>query len=341
MTPAVALAVFWVSAAGPGVGQPAAPTLAVGLDVEGCPALRSDEIARLVALELDAPVATTATAGEQVTRVRVACVDSRIEITVFETLTGTQMKRTVVLAPNEKNVVARLVAIAASELVITSWIELTLPRPSVASTTTPAPSPELRRAAEERAYRHLPSRARSGYVLLLANAVGPFTGIGLSWGGGLRLGWTAGGAPAPDVDVDVRLVRRLGADLDLGVARAEVGSALGTAQISMWSLALRASLRLYRGRAWLDAGAGGRVGLARMEGVPFDPAAARGGTLAGTWGGPLAYVGVGVRIWRLVVATGIEGGTVLREVSGLVDDGTTISVSGRWLSGTVGIGWGG
>ena len=82
--------------------------------------------------------------------------------------------------------------------------------------------------------------------------------------------------------------------LELGVARADVDSALGTAQVSMWSLALRASLRLYRGRAWLDAGAGGRVGLARMAGVPFDPAAARGGTVAGTWGGPLAYVGVGV-----------------------------------------------
>ena len=339
MTPAVALAALWVSAAGPGVVPPAPPTLAVGLDVEDCSSLRGDEIARLVALELDAPVTTAAAAGEQITRVRVVCVDSRIEITVFESLTGTQMKRTVALAANEKNVVARLIAIAASELVITSWIELTLPRPSVASATTPAPSPELRRAAEERAYRHLPPRASSGYLLLLANAVGPFTGIGLSWGGGLRLGWTPGSAPAPDVDV--RLVRRLGADLDLGVARTEVGSALGTAQISMWSTALRASLRLYRGRAWLDAGAGGRVGLARMTAVPFDPAVARGGTLAGTWGGPLAYVGVGVRIWRFVVAMGIEAGAVLRDVSGLVDDGTSISVSGRWLSGTVGIGWGG
>ena len=83
------------------------------------------------------------------------------------------------------------------------------------------------------------------------------------------------------------------------------------------------------------------MGLARMAGVPFDPAVARGGTLAGTWGGPLAYVGVGVRVWRFVVATGIEAGAVLRDVSGLADDGTAISVSGRWFSGTVGIGWGG
>jgi hypothetical protein len=139
MTPAVALAVFWVSAAGPGVVRPAGPTLAVGLDVEDCPSLRSDEIARLVALELDAPVTTPATSGEQVTRVKVACVDSRIDITVIESLTGTQMKRTVALTANERNVVGRLVAIAASELVITSWIELTLPRSSVASASSPVP----------------------------------------------------------------------------------------------------------------------------------------------------------------------------------------------------------
>ena len=57
--------------------------------------------------------------------------------------------------------------------------------------------------------------------------------------------------------------------------------------------------------------------------------------------GTLAYVGVGVRVWRFVAATGIEAGAVLRDVSGLADDGTAISVSGRWFSGTVGIGWGG
>jgi hypothetical protein len=336
MTAAMALAALWVSAAGPAV-RPAPPTLGVSLDVAGCPFLRGDEVARLAALELDAPVTTAPSAGEQVTRVKVACADSRIEITVLESMSATRMTRTLPLAADEKAVLARLVAIAASELVITSWIELALPRPSAASAATPAPPPDVRRAAEEHVLRRLPRRG-SGHVLLLANAVGPFTGIGLSWGGTLRLGWTPGGAPAREDDA--HLVRRLGADLDLGVARTEVGSALGIAQVSMWSTALRASLRLYRGRTWLDAGAGARVGLARMTGVPFDATTTRGTTLAGTWGGPLAYLGIGVRIWRFVVATGIEAGVVLREVSGLVQDGTAVSVSGRWYSGTVGVGWG-
>jgi hypothetical protein len=336
MTPALALALaaLCVSSA----DHAAAPKLAVSLQVNDCPFLRSDEVGRLTALELDAPVVTAAAAGEQVTRVEVACVDSRIEVAVFDSLTGKQMTRTLALAAADRSIVARLVAIAASELVITSWVELTLPRASVPSVGGPAPSPELRREAQERVYRHLPHRGGRGYVLLLASAVGPFAGIGLSWGGGLRLGWTAGGAPAPDVET--RLVWRLGTDLDLGAARTDVGSALGTAHVSIWSTAIRASARLYRGRAWLDAGAGVRVGLARIEGVPFDATATRGGAVVGTWGGPLAYLGVGLRIWRLVLATGIEAGAVLREVSGLVDDGTPVSVSGRWFSGTIGIGWG-
>lgn len=339
MTAAVAVAALLFSSAGEAAARAPGPTLAVTLDVQDCPFLRSDDIGRLAALELDVPVMTASAGDQQVTQIKVECADARIHLTVLDPLTGKELTRTLLLAPDERNAATRLVAIAASELVITSWIELTLPRASTPSVNGAAPSPELRGAAQERAYRRLPPRGGLGYFMLLANAVGPLTGIGLAWGGGLRLGWTSGGAGAQAADG--RLVRRLGADLDLGIARAEVDTAPGTAHVSMWSAALRASLRLGRERAWLDAGAGGRVGLARIEGIPFDAATTRGGTVAGAWGGPLVYLGVGLRIWRLVLATGIEGGVVLRGVAGLVDDGTPVSVSGRWLSGTVGIGWGG
>jgi hypothetical protein len=339
MTAAVALAAMLVSSAGQAAGRAPTPTLAVSLDVDDCALVGSDDVGRLTALELDVPVMTASAADQQVTRIKVVCVDARIQITVLDPLTGKQLTRMLALAPEERNVVTRLVAIAASELVITSWIELTLPGASVPSVNGAAPSPALRGAAQERAYRRLPPRGGLGYFMLLANAVGPFTGIGLSWGGGGRLGWTSGGARVQDGDH--RLVWRLGTDLDLGIARAEVDTAPGTAHVSMWSAALRASLRLYRARAWLDAGAGGRLGLARIEGIPFDATTTRGGTVAGAWGGPVVYLGVGLGIRRLVLATGIEAGVVVRGVSGLADDGTPVSVSGRWLSGTVGIGWGG
>jgi hypothetical protein len=174
-------------------------------------------------------------------------------------------------------------------------------------------------------------------VLISGQATGPFTGVGVSWGGGFRLGWishrhfTVGGGP---------LALHPAADLDLTGAWGDVKNPLGTIHVSTWSAAPRVSLKLRRGRFWLDVGAGGRIGLARLAGEPTDPSSTQGSTLAGTWAGPLGYLGVGVLLGRLVVAAGIEGGHVLRTVAGLVDDGRTVSVSGNWLSGSVAMGWG-
>jgi hypothetical protein len=293
----------------------------------------------LVALELDARVATPDRAGAEATRVEVACAGAAVELTVSDRVTGKRLTRTMALGERDAQVAARLVAIAAAELVLTSWMELTLPRAAAAPPppdSAPA-SPELRRAAQERAERHLPRSAGAGHVLAVGQALGPFDGIGLAWGGGLRFGWTAGGAPVED---DAR-VWRPGVDLELTAARNETSRALGTVEIAIWSAALRISVRIARGRSWLDVGAGGRAGVARLAGIPDDALTTRGGTLAGTWAGPIAYVGVGRRFWRLVATAGVEGGTVVREVAGLVDDGRPISVAGRWLSGTLAIGWGG
>ena len=330
MTVAVAaLAAVFASSAG---------ALEVSLDVERCPSLARDHMFQLVALELDAHVVTPDRAGEQTTRVEVACAGAEVQLKVSDRLTGKLLTRTMTLGDRDAQVGARLIAIAVAELVLTSWMELTLPGASAAPPADGAPAaPELRRAAQERAQRHFPRPAGTGYVLAVGQALGPFDGVGVAWGGGLRFGWTAGGAP---VDDDVSIWRP-GVDLELTAARNEASRGLGTVDVSMWSAALRVSLRRARGRSWFDVGAGGRAGVARLAGMPDDVTTTRGATLAGTWAGPIAYVGVGRRFWRLAVAAGVEGGTVLRAVSGLVDDGPSISVAGRWLSGTLAIGWGG
>jgi hypothetical protein len=339
MTVAVAaLAAAILTLADPSPAPSAPSALEVSLDVERCSFLPRDQVFKLVGLELDARVATPDRAGEQATRVDVACVGTDVELKVSDRLTGKVLTRTMALGVREAQVAARLVAIAVAELVLTSWMELTLPRASAAPPAeSPPASPELRRAAQERAQRHLPRSAGTGYVLAVGQAVGPFEGVGVAWGGGLRFGWTPGGEP---VENDA-WIRRPGLDLELTAARNETSRGLGAVDVSIWSAALRVSFRLARGRSWLDAGAGGRAGVARLEGMPDDVATTRGGTLAGTWAGPIAYVGAGRRFGHLVAAAGVEGGTVLREVSGLVDEGPSISVAGRWLSGTLAIGWGG
>ena len=333
MTFAVA-ALAAVIAAGAG----ASPALDVSLDVERCSLLPRDHMFQLVALELDAHVVTPDRAGEQTTRVELACAGAEVQLKVTDRLTGKLLTRTMTLGGHDAQVGPRLVAIAVAELVLTSWMELTLPRaPAAPPADGPAAAPELRRAAQERAERRLSRSAGSGYVLAVGQALGPFEGVGVVWGGGLRFGWTPGGAGAEDGT----WIRRPGFDLELTAARNQAGRDLGTVDVSMWSAALRVSLRLARGRSWFDAGAGARAGVARLAGMPDDVTTTRGATLAGTWAGPIAYVGVGRRFWRLAVAAGVEGGVVVRPVSGLVDDGPSIAVAGRWLSGTVAIGWGG
>jgi hypothetical protein len=315
-----------------------AGALQVSLDVERCPSLARDHLFQLVALELDAHVVTPERAGERTTHVALACAGADVQLEVSDRLTGKRLTRTMTLGDRDAQVGARLIAIAVAELVLTSWMELTLPRASAALPPDGAPAaPELRRAAQERAERHFPRGAGTGYVLAVGQALGPFDGVGVAWGGGLRFGWTPGGAR---VDDDVSIWRP-GLDLELTAARNETSRGLGTVDVSIWSAALRVSLRRTRGRSWFDVGAGGRAGVARLAGMPGDVTTTRGATLAGTWAGPMAYVGVGRRFWRLAMAAGVEGGTVLRAVSGLVDDGPSISVAGRWLSGTLAIGWGG
>jgi hypothetical protein len=315
-----------------------AGALEVSLDVARCPSLARDHMFELVALELDAHVVPPERAGQQTARVAVACTGADVELTVSDRLTGKLLTRTMTLGDRDAQVRARLIAIAVAELVLTSWMELTRPGASTAPPADGVPvAPDLRRAAAERAQRHFSPAAGTGYVLAVGQALGPFDGVGVAWGGGLRFGWTSGGAR---VDDDVAIWRP-GVDLELTAARSDTSRGLGTVDVSIWSAALRASLRRTRASFWFDVGAGGRAGVARLAGTPGDVTTTRGATLAGTWAGPIVYVGVGRRFRRLAVAAGVEGGTVLRGVSGLVDDGPSISVAGRWLSGTLAIGWGG
>ena len=83
----------------------------------------------------------------------------------------------------------------------------------------------------------------------------------------------------------------------------------------------------------------GRFGLAQLQGQAQDATMARGGTAAGTWAGPVVHAGVGIRLGHVALALGIEGGQVLRPVSGIVDEGSPIAIKGRWACATLAGGW--
>jgi len=177
------------------------------------------------------------------------------------------------------------------------------------------------------------------YVLAVGQATGPFRGIGLAWGAGLRVGWSSGATLFSLATAPVGLA----GDLDLTAAWTDVDGANGSVRVSTWSAGPRVALRLdlsERRTAWIDVGAGARVGVARLVGAPTDPTTYRGGSLAGTWGGAAGYAGVGFALRSVVVAAGVEGGQVLRTVSGMVDGDRPVSLAGRWLSGSLALGWG-
>lgn len=330
MIPAVALGALLLG----GPAEPASPTQEVGpaavsLAVDDCAAVSREELARLLALELETTVLPAAQAGERAVRVQVGCAGTTVRLAVDDAAKGIQLRRVAVFPPEHEDLMVRLIALAIAELVLTSRVALSFGRAPEAPAEVVAPAAPP------------PAGARSGgrgYLLAFGQALGPFSGVGLAWGGGLRLGWAfrQRWRERPGVSL------RLGPAIDVEVATAETSDdrSLGTVKTSLWSATLRALLRLGSGRAWLDVGGGGRLGLAQLQGEPADPTTARGQAIAGTWAGPAAFLGLGARWRHLTIELGLEGGRVLRSVSGTVDGGPSISVAGNWACATVAAGWG-
>jgi hypothetical protein len=358
---ALAAAISILCTAGIAPANAAGPSPEISLDIDRCPALPREEVLRLAALELDArivPLSPSSSSSPssspsdqtRVTQIRISCDGPSVQTTVVDPITGKQLTRTMDLPAQGTAVAARTVALGAAELVITSWMELTMsPRAERAPDRrppSPAGSEELRRAAQDRAERRAGREGGAARVLVLAQAAGPFTGMGIGWGGGLRLGWTFArrwidhGETSLHPGIALELTEtRASADAGAG-AGAGAGDSLGSVRASTWSAALRATFTLRRGRTSLDLGAGGRLGLARLSGTPAVATRTRGGTLAGTWAGPVAYAGMGVHAGPVLIEAGVEAGQVLRSVDGLVDGGTPVSIAGRWLAGTLAVGWG-
>jgi hypothetical protein len=299
----------------------------LSLDIDPCVPVPAERVLSQTALELNVRVIPLSEARPTATRVRVSCVESHLQLRVADPITGKHLERTLALTTEEVDVAGRLVALAVSELVLTSWMELTLKQERPAATGFVAAPPEVRRAAQERAEESTDPGAQVSYVQAFGQVAGPFKRLGAGLGGGLRLGWTSN-------------QDWLGGDIDLAASRADAENSLGRVVVSTWSAGLRLAFRFHRGPLWLDAGPGGRFGLARLEGQANDSLLAHGATLAGTWAGPILYAGAGIRIWHCVLSLGAEGGYVLRSVSGRVEGGAPVSIDGTWLAGSVGVGWG-
>ncbi|HEX6277177.1 MAG TPA: hypothetical protein VFZ53_29250 [Polyangiaceae bacterium] len=301
--------------------------LEVTVEIDPCLSVARSEVLRLTELELDARVVPPRAAPSHATRVDVTCAGKHVHLRVTDPVTGKSLERTLALATHEVDVTGRAVALAIAELVLTSWMELTFPDPPPRAAGFEPPPPEIKDMAEERAVTRGARSGRIAHVLAVAQLQGPFDGFGVGWGGGARLGWNFG-------------EDWLGGDIDLIAAQLETDAELGSVRASTWSSAPRVSFKLWLDPAWLEVSPGFRVGLARLVGSPMDEGEARGGVVAGMWGGPVLYAGSGVEAWHLAFTLGAEAGYSFQSVSGRVDENTSVAVGGPWFAASAGIGWG-
>jgi hypothetical protein len=284
-------------------------------------------VRELTALELTTRVVAPEAPRRPGALVLVSCSGAEVSIRVTDSMTEKVVMRAFTLRELEPDVRARAVALAVTELVLTSWLELTLPQPTQNQPWAGSPSSEDRREASAIAHRRTSRGAHLDAVLAFAEVGATFRATPWTRGLGLRLSV-------------VFAEPTLSMDADLSTTWASHRTDLGGVRVNTWSLALRPALRLERG-PWLGTvGVGARVGLARIEGSPADPTASRGSTLVGTWAGPLVHANVGIAFAHFSARLGGESGFALRGVSGSVDGSDQAGVSGAWVLASLGFGWG-
>lgn len=134
-----ALVVLWSAAA-----RASGPPLLLG--VTGCGELDEHEVRRLVVAELGAIPAEQQEPG--VTLVAVRCGGLRVTIRVHDPLSRKDLERSFDAAPLDRRARARWIALAAAELVLSSWAEIDLnPNPKVPPAGPESPAPVRRAAA--------------------------------------------------------------------------------------------------------------------------------------------------------------------------------------------------
>ncbi len=116
----------------------------VHLEVEHCDSLDDASIRRIFTADLGAPAAEV---GPEVTEVNISCEGDKVVVKVKDPLSRKALRRSFDPKSFGNQGQSRLIAIAASELVLASWAELTEnPRPTVPAEGEPAKAETLETA---------------------------------------------------------------------------------------------------------------------------------------------------------------------------------------------------
>ncbi len=314
---AIVFAMVGVAALSP---SPSRADVPVRVDATGCGAIDVAEVERLVAIDV-ASVAEERQ-GKPFPMVRVECTDTRMRIVVDDPVTSKKLERELPL-PREKGR-ERTIALAISQLFLTSWMELVIPEPP--EPVGPPKDAPGAKAAKTVAKRAVAKASPTADVLLIVAARDR---RGSALFGALRTSFeiASGFRLFAQVGWETNRVERMRGNVDATLA--SIGTGVGYRSPALGPLVL-------------DAHLGAALSWVRLDGRPVRDAT-NGGSGSGitTDGfvsfGPTALLGP----FRL----GLEGqaGYLLPRVVGEVQGEEPVRIDGAWFGGAVvvGLGFGG
>jgi len=326
----------------------AEPSLGLRLMLEHCPQVDRREVERVLAAELGAHLEGSTTAD--VTTIVARCEGSRLVLDVTDPISRKTLRRRFDLGAAGAPGRSRLVAIAASELVLASWAELELNPSLRVEPEGGAPDATAAQAARERLRLRPPltplpdelAGAEPARVEILAPREGWFQasrpehrrlrGVGLLsvrqflnregalYGGGLRLGQEPLVATSWAIDT----IFESGKIHDRSGRRFDVDS---------WTLGAHVLLARRLEPVILRAGIGLRAGAV----VSAPPAASSRDVVAVPWGWPLLALSVTLKGGGgFVLDVSGEGSYVALPVAQSTETATVLR--GVWVSAQVGVG---
>jgi hypothetical protein len=304
----------------------------ITLEVSPCADVASSEVWRLVTIELgSSPITGASVDPREATRVLVGCVPQfplLVRLEVRDPTTGKSLDRIITLSGVPRPDQARLVAIAAVELVAASWNELRHASESVPHAVDATASTETRNLALSSAVRQEREPDQPRWRVFV---VGSARGLGgmprLLPGGGLAAART--------------IAWGLGVGVDVVAEGAAQPTPLGNVDTFLVSSGVVGLLHANLGPVTWESGLGARAGWAHLAGRgradPLMPV--RGATVSEPWAGPLVMMrGLLALPRRLILSVGGEVGYVTADVFGRVAGAADVAVRGLWWNAVLGVG---
>ncbi len=272
----------------------------VYLELDPCLGADEGAVRRAAAIELGAPLLDGRRADAA--RILISCSDDGARLAVDDPLTHKRLERDLPLGGVEATLRVRLVAVAAAELLVASWIELESDRSPRASVHVATP------ASNDAIATVQALRERDAPVVSFAAV-----GIAHVFGSGVA---TFGGGVGTSVRLDSPLTLKVDVVLEHGERDVDFGSAdallASVAPCLEWPIAV--------GGLTIAPCAGARVGVAVLSGTPAGPSPLplAGTNLSAAWGGPTLSAVVRGGSRSFLVSIGGEFGWTVAAVDATV-----------------------